>query len=132
MLNITVTLTASPDLLEVLGNLFKGIAPQQQPTKETVVKELAPQQQPTKETVVKELAPVATVPPVEVTEPLGEKLETTDKITIEELRAAVAVKAKAGKKDSIKALLATFDGAESVSTLERKHYQDFKTKLEAL
>lgn len=108
MLNITVTLTADQKLLEVLGNLFRGV--QNVPNEQTVLP------------AVKPTGPAPAAPTV--------KEEKSD-ITVEELRALVAQKAKSGKRDAIKTLLTSYE-AESVSTLAAKDYIDFKTKLEAL
>ena len=115
MLNVTVTLTASQELLDALGNLFKGItAPQK--VQKTPVKEIAQQAAPTAE-------------PVATKEPLATASQGGEKITVEDLRAAVAEKAKAGKRDAIKNLLAKHN-AESVSTLATTAYAEFKTELE--
>ena len=119
-MNLTVTLTATPELLTVLE---KFVAAFTAPTKK-VTKAL---EQP--------IAPIAIPEKVEANvgtiEPVAPPTPKADKISIEELRALVSTKAKAGKKEAIKSLLVEFN-AESVSTLDSKEYQNFKTQLEAI
>lgn len=59
------------------------------------------------------------------------KTDGPEPVTIEQVRAAVSEKVKAGHKDAVKKILEDA-GAASVSTLDAKHYTEVFTKINAL
>lgn len=100
-MNITVIHTASPELLEAIRGLFGG------------------------------KAGISHKKP-EPAESKGESAApTTSAVTTEQVRSAVQGKAQAGKKDAVKALLATFN-AGKVTDLATEKYADFLEKINAL
>jgi hypothetical protein len=125
-MNITVTLTANPEFLKVLEGIVKAFAPQTIPA--TNGKKVPGAAAVAKEEKIE-------TPPVD-TPVVSNTTETTpapkvEGITLEVLRAAVRVKAQAGKRDDVKKLLSEF-GADKVTNLRQDQYADFHAKIEAL
>jgi hypothetical protein len=117
-MNITLTLTATPELLNVLQNLtgfFSGsTAPVKEikPAKKTAE---APKAEPS-ETPASTTATVAT---------------GNESISIEQVRKAVQAKSQDGKKDACKRLLSKY-GVDKVTELPAEKYSDFLTEVNAL
>jgi hypothetical protein len=119
-MNITITLTASPELLSVL-QAFSKMQVATPAINGTVKKSSANGVKTTPvEVNSQETAPVDTV-----TETVGEN------ITIEMIRPIVQEKNQAGKREQIKALLAEF-GADKVTNLAKEHFSGFLQKIKAL
>lgn len=109
-MNITLTITASPELLEALQGIAKGFAPKSSPAS-------------TKQTKKEEPKEEATAPAAETKE--------TPVISIEKIREAVKAKSEAGKREEIKSLLGEF-GADKVPALKPDDYPMFLEKLKAI
>lgn len=115
-MNITVTHTLAPEIVNLLQRLL-----QNQPAAETLAtNDQVKDSLPVTKTKVKKLADTTT------------SVTTTDKeVTIEEVRAMVNSKAQDGKRDAVKALLTEFE-AEKVTNLAKTQYADFLVKVSAL
>lgn len=89
-----------------------------------------------KKTPVKEITKAAEVK-AEAVVPVTEKIEEVkaepkrSDITVEQLRAVASEKAKAGKREDLKAVLTDF-GAENITTLAVEKYADFLNAINAL
>jgi hypothetical protein len=110
-MNITLTITASDELMEVLKGFIK-VSPAEKKTK---VEKIKPAEE-AKETPAPAAASTST---------------SSEPVTIEKVRAAVQEKAQAGKRDAVKKLLSEF-GADKVTSLQKEQYSDFLAKVEAL
>lgn len=121
-MNITVTLTASPELLSAIQTLTAALAGAGQTTKKPVKQQVA--------------AAPANEQPVQSPAPVSEAVKNEpaasndEEITIEEVRALVQEKSKAGKREVIKAILTEF-GVPRVTDLGKDQYQPFVTKVKA-
>ncbi|GAB1462201.1 hypothetical protein [Pedobacter sp.] len=129
-MQITVTLdhtdVNAPDILAFLQTLTNSTG--------VALKAVAPKTEtPKKETAVKAIPLQKAVDEVTATEtPKEEKKATTaSKVSIEQLRAAVQLKAQAGKRTELKELLTEF-GTENVTSLEKDKYVDFLERVNAL
>jgi hypothetical protein len=112
-MNITVTHTVHPEVLALLQSFLTSsgghtAAPVEKSTAKKNGKVLA--------AVVPEADEVE-APPVK-----------TSAITVEQVRGEAQKVAKAGKREEVKKLIATY-GADSISTLAQEHYADFLEKL---
>ena len=108
-IQVTVTHTLAPEVLELFKGLFK-----EQPAK-------VKRENPLKNS---DSQPAPAVPAT------PQSSEATEEVTIEQVRAAVQEKSQAGKRDAVKALLTKF-GAANVTTLKKDQYADFLTQLNA-
>lgn len=115
-MNITVKheITLSPELAAFFSGLLAPTQPITAPVKKTVVP---------KEEKTVELLPIETT--------IATTANTETEITLEQLRAKVAEKSKAGKKEDCKKLLSAY-GVSSVGALPAEHYADFLSKINAL
>lgn len=110
-------LSGSPEELQnILGMLIKpnGQTHEDEPIKTVEVKEKKPPKQGKLKLVEPEVEDTAS--------------DVDEEITIESLRLLVQEKAKAGKRDEIKAILKKL-GAASVTELDEEQYGAFKTQL---
>lgn len=141
MLQITVVHTLAPEVLELFAGLIqnRNNAPSvpavtQQPA--NTEKPVAEKPKPKATPAVK--AEVTATPQAEThTEPEASKDEapaaTGKAYTLEEVRAAAVAKTREGdaKRDAVKALITEY-GATAISTLDKEHYGEFMTKLNAI
>lgn len=117
-MNITVTLTANPDLLAALQALggISGSNPSAAQSK--AAKKAAPKAAP-----VEEAEATSEEPATE---------STTDKaVSVEEVRKAAQAVAQSGKRDEVKGLLKEF-GVPKLVDLPAEDRQAFITKLQAI
>lgn len=125
MLEITIKLTASPELLDAI-KLLAGHQPSQPqslpPAIETTAQPAAEKPKPVKSTK----APVEPAP-VEQTAPV----EANAAITLEQVRVAIKEKAGAGKREALKQLLDSFN-APRATDLKAADYPAFLEKLNEL
>ncbi|HUR65495.1 MAG TPA: hypothetical protein VMZ03_04025 [Chitinophagaceae bacterium] len=111
-MNFTLTITASPELLSVLQGII-GLVPGKTAT--------------TKE---KKQSTVMNLPDEQSSAGEENNSGTIERVTVEQIRAAVQGKGQA-KRAEIKTLLTEF-GATSVTALESSKYADFMEKLKAI
>ena len=133
MLNITLTLTASPELLTTLNALLNSfgkpaVLETPDPVSEAVEAETVE--------AVEVKAVEAEAAPIKATRKTKELKEIKDpaalvELTLEHLRERTGTKAKEGKREEIKKLLGDF-GASSVFALAPEHYSEYLSKLVAL
>lgn len=119
-MNITVTITAAPELMNVLQALAKSFTGHSSdgPTNGKVIKAKDTATQDAKADFSSEAAESKT-------------LKNAKDFTIESVRDAVQKASQLGKRDQVKALLADF-GAEKVTNLQKTQYADFVKKLQTL
>lgn len=126
-MNITVTLSASPEFQSLVQSLVQGLTPSSKPADVKPLK-----------STKKETAPAAT----EAAEPVLSQTTATSStdedtpaggavITIEQVRAAVQIKAQEQKTTGIKALLKQY-GVPNVTTLTKDKYAAFLEEINAL
>lgn len=116
-MNITLTLTATPEFLAVFQGLADAFGGKQSTPKENkpaAVKNLNGSEN--GNTAAKGQAAATT---------------STEEVTIDQLKTVVHEKAQGGKRDAVKALLAEFSVAK-VTALDKNQYGAFLTKLKAL
>jgi hypothetical protein len=129
-MNITVTHTLAPEIIELLKNFGN-------PTEKIASPEIVKEATPVKEIKAKKVAKTETEESKDTeTEKQAEtKSAGTEKpaeqVTFENIRLAVQQKAQGGKRDEVKKLLTEF-GVEKVSALEKDQYADFYTKVNKL
>lgn len=124
-MNFTLTITASPELLEAISLLTGAMGTKPAPVAEPVTP-VAPTR--TRKTTATTPAPVQ-----EATEeqPEQEVAPTETVVTVETVRAAVQVKAQGGKRDAVKTLLTQFEVAR-VTDLPEAKFASFLKAVEAL
>jgi hypothetical protein len=123
-MNITVTIGASPELLNAIQDLVKAFSGAKVATSPATKKQ---------DKAVKTEEPVksdetASAPTAELNPAIPGPSDTA--VTIEQLRALVQKKAGT-KKNEIKKLLSEYK-TDSVTNLAKDHYFEFKEKIEAL
>jgi len=59
-------------------------------------------------------------------------LTDSEEYTIEMVRAAAAEIAESGKRQEVKALISSFDGAKNINSLDKRYYKEFLEKLKEL
>lgn len=112
-MNITVTHTLAPEILALLQNLVKSQA----------IAEQLP---------AADFKPAAPVKPIKKVEPAAPVDNgTTEKITLEMVRAKAQEISKSGKREQVLALVESF-GVDSLPKLDPLNFADFLTKLKAL
>ena len=138
-MNFTLTITASPELLEAI-KLIAGavsfpvptaltpiVAEKTEPAEPIVEKATATRTRKAKEVVKEEETPE----PVEEVKDKFEEQETAETVTIETVRAAVQEKAAGGKRDEVKALLTKYSVAR-VTDLVESDYSAFLKEVTAI
>lgn len=113
-MNITLTITLSPEVLSILQAFTSNF--NSKPVKNAPVSK--------KQTDTTEPGTIGT--PAQST-----STETTTEITIEQVRAAVQEKSQAGKREQIKKILGEFNVAK-VTDLVKENYTEFLEKIKAL
>lgn len=135
-MNITITHTLAPEILEFL----KGFNSRVLPVPETIahvenVKELPSRRVKTEKQVTPVVIPAAVVAEeaeeAEAEESFAEFSAEAETHTVEEVRAAVQKASQNGKRDGAKALLTKFDAA-NVTSLDPAKFAAFLTELNAL
>ena len=116
-MEITITLNASPELLNVLQAIAQGLSAEKAPKKTKVKDEITSAPTPVLESVPKAAETVAPA--------------STEEITDVQVRAATMEKVSAGKRDAVKTLLTKFEVAK-VSDLKKEQYADFLTELKTI
>lgn len=131
-MNITVTVTASPELLAVLQTFADVKVGAVTTTKKNgVVKQMAKVAETAAAPVTDpDHEPVLTPPASETAE---QSLSEPDRkaVSIEEIRIEVQAKSQAGKREKIKNLLGEF-GVKNVSSLAPDQYGSFYSKVAAI
>jgi len=132
MLNITLTLTASPELLTTLNALLNSFG------KPAVLETPDPVSEAVEVEAVEavEVKAVEAEAPIKATRKTKKPEEAKDpaalvELTLEHLRERTGTKAKEGKREEIKKLLGDF-GASSVFALAPEHYSEYLSQLVAL
>lgn len=124
-MNFTLTITASPELLEAISLLTGAMGTRPAPVNEPVTPVAPTRTRRSSNPAPVEVAEqqtVSTEPEVEITETV---------VTVETVRAAVQVKAQSGKRDAVKTLLTKFEVAR-VTDLPEAKYASFLKEVEAL
>lgn len=111
-MNITLTITLSPEVLSILQAFISNF--NGKPVKN------APVAKKTTETAEPISQPVQSA-----------STETATEITIEQVRAAVQEKSQAGKREQIKKILGEFNVAK-VTDLVKENYTEFLEKIKTL
>ena len=115
-MNITLTITTTPELTEALHAIATALTGENKKSSPVAQKE--------------KLVNTAAAQKADDVETL--EVETqSEKITIESIRELVSTIASKGKKAELKKLLAEFD-AQNVSALDAKNYSAFYQKLKEL
>ena len=120
-MNITVTLTANPDFLDVLKSFTKAFTPQLHTPEQKAFENNTSKAEPAPPTQPASAAPVEIV-----AEP-----SSAVAVSIEQIRTAVQAKSQAGKREEIKQLLSHF-GADKVTNLSKDQYTAFLQEVTAL
>lgn len=118
MIELTIKAESGADLIAQMISIAAGLSATPE-KKQTLVAKTEPEAPAVK----------AAVEPVKAVKEVKEVKETS--LTIETIRAAIADKSKAGKRDDIKALLKEF-GASRATDLTTDQYAEFNAKLSAL
>jgi len=148
-MNFTLTITASPELLEAINRIAGAVsfpvpttelvaisapamaeagAQELLDTYKTAEKTTATRTRKTKEVVKEEETPEA---PEEVKDEFKEANTSDEPVTIETVRAAVQEKAAGGKRDEVKALLTKYKVAR-VTDLVESDYSAFLKEVTAI
>lgn len=129
-MNITITFSATPELLSILQGLA-GLFP-------TPAKENKPDKKANNLSVVKSdpITPLADIPAGDTIAGAGDSTVSANTedalaVTIEQLRKAVTEKSQKGKKEACKKLLNEF-GVAKVTELAPETYSSFLGKVNAL
>ena len=125
-MNFTLTITASPELLEAISLLTGAMGTKPAPVAESVTP-VAPTR--TRKTTTP--APVPETKEEANPEPESALEPTETVVTVETVRAAVQVKAQSGKRDAVKSLLTKFEVAR-VTDLPENKFASFLKEVEAL
>ena len=126
-MNFTLTITASPELLEAISLLTGAMGTRPAPVNEPVTPVT-----PTRTRKGANPAPVEAKEETAQESPAEPPTETTETVvTVETVRAAVQVKAQNGKRDAVKTLLTEFE-VTRVTDLPETKYASFLKAVEAL
>lgn len=122
MINITLTIAATPEVAGLLSSLLSILGKGSIAPKAAVPAPVETKQDATNSDAISikpEIA--ATTTTVAQTEP----------ITLELLREATTAKVKSGKRDAVKNLLDKY-GAKNIASLDKQKFLDFKNELDQL
>lgn len=133
-INLTVTHTASPELLDALRGLVGGGAAPKQTRKSRTAEpasEPVGDEQPVHEGADPIVIPATNGHSAEPKNGTDVSNKANGTLTVEQVRAVVQTKNEAGKRDSVRALLTKF-GTPSITKMDPAKYAEFFQEVSAL